>query len=158
MQIIHFCKVSEAYGCFSNFAPYPVSLSGKVWPTSEHYFQAQKFAGTAYEEEIRNAKSPMIAAHQGRDRKKPIRSDWEQAKDSIMREVVLAKFTQHPQLREILLSTGDAILVERTDRDPYWGDGKNRTGQNKLGQILMSVREEICNAETWERGRPARLF
>ena len=60
--VIHFYLKGDDYGCFSNFAPYPVNLAGKQWPTSEHYFQAQKFAGTEHEEAIRVAKSPMIAA------------------------------------------------------------------------------------------------
>ena len=81
------------YGCFSNFSPHPIRLKGKTWPTSEHYFQAQKFAGTPDEEEVRQAKSPMIAARMGRSRKRPFRKDWESVKDSIMHEAVLAKFT-----------------------------------------------------------------
>jgi hypothetical protein len=62
---IKFYSVQAAYGAFSNFAPYPVKMKGKTWVTSEHYFQAQKFAGTAYEK-IRKAKSPMKAAELGR--------------------------------------------------------------------------------------------
>ena len=85
MEIIRFYRVEEAYGCFSNFAPYPIKLKGKEWPTSEHYFQAQKFAGTEHEEAIRLAKSPMIAARMGRSRKRPLRPDWEEVKDDIMR-------------------------------------------------------------------------
>jgi ribA/ribD-fused uncharacterized protein len=60
-----------------------------------------------------------------------------------MREAVLAKFTQHPRLRELLLSTGDATLVEHTVNDRYWGDGGDGSGKNTLGQILLSVREQL---------------
>ena len=141
--VIKFYKLSEPYGCFSNFAAYPVELDGKVWPTSEHYFQAQKFAGTEFEEAIRRVKSPMIAARMGRDRSKPLRADWERVKDEVMRRAVLAKFTQHEGLREILLSTGGATLVEHTRNDSYWGDGGDGRGRNMLGQILVSVREEL---------------
>jgi predicted NAD-dependent protein-ADP-ribosyltransferase YbiA (DUF1768 family) len=42
-EIIRFYSVGDEYGEFSNFAPYPITLGGKRWPTSEHYFQAQKF-------------------------------------------------------------------------------------------------------------------
>src|ERR1700758_4947226 len=108
MAGIHFYTVNADYGCFSNFSPHPVRLNGKVWPTSEHYFQAQKFAGTPDEEEVRLAKSPMIAARMGRSRKRPLRTDWGAVKDSIMHAVVLAKFTQHADLRAILLATGDS--------------------------------------------------
>src|SRR6516165_7047212 len=106
-KVINFYRTGDKYGCFSNFSAYPVVIGGKVWPTSEHYFQAQKFAGTEHEEAIRSAKSPMIAARMGRDRSKPIRADWEQVKDDLMREAVRAKFSQHADLREILLATGD---------------------------------------------------
>jgi len=79
----------------------------------------------------------------GRDRKRPLRRDWEKVKDNIMREAVLAKFTQHEDLRAILLGTGDARLVEHTVNDSYWGDGGDGSGRNRLGEILMSVREEL---------------
>jgi N-glycosidase YbiA len=143
MGVIHFYSVSEAYGAFSNFSPHPVRLKGVNWPTSEHYFQAQKFAGTPDEQEVRGAKSPMIAARMGRSRKRPLRKDWESVKDAIMHEAVLAKFTQHADLRELLVETGDATIVEHTENDAYWGDGGDGRGKNRLGQILMRVREEL---------------
>ena len=60
-----------------------------------------------------------------------------------MRKAVLAKFTQHPRLRELLLFTGDALLIEHTVNDRYWGDGGDGSGKNMLGQVLMSVREQL---------------
>ena len=148
MTVINFYHLNEAYGEFSNFARFPVQMHGKTWPTSEHYFQAQKYAGTPREEEIRQAKSPSIAARLGRDRAHKLRPDWESVKDQVMREVVLAKFTQHEDLRELLLSTGDATLVEHTENDSYWGDGGEGSGRNMLGRILMSVREELRRQES----------
>ena len=140
---IHFYSTKDEYGCFSNFSAHPVRLKGKVWPTTEHYFQAQKFAGHPDEEEVRQAASPMIAARMGRSRSHPIRPDWETGKDDVMREVVRAKFDQHPELRELLLATGDATIVEHTTNDSYWGDGGDGSGKNMLGRILMEVREEL---------------
>ncbi len=142
-DVIHFYRVSDDFGCFSNFAPYPIQLDGKQWPTSEHYFQAQKFVDPEHQEAIRKEKSPTIAARIGRDRKKPLRRDWESVKDSIMRKAVRAKFTQHDDLRQILLSTGDARIVEHTENDSYWGDGGDGKGRNMLGRILMEIREEL---------------
>ncbi len=143
MGVINFYSVSGDHGGFSNFSPHPIMLKGKTWPTSEHYFQAQKFAGTPDEEEVRQASSPMIAARMGRSRKRPLRKDWESVKDSIIHEAVLAKFTQHAALREILLATDDAPIVEHTENDAYWGDGGDGSGKNRLGRILMEVREEL---------------
>jgi ribA/ribD-fused uncharacterized protein len=143
---VRFYSTRDQYGCFSNFAAAPIRLKGKLWPTSEHYFQAQKFAGTPREEEIRRAKSPAIAARMGRSRKHHLRPDWEKVKDAVMRQAVLAKFTQHDDLRAALLATGDAVLVEHTENDSYWGDGGDGSGLNRLGQVLMSVRDELRRA------------
>jgi hypothetical protein len=143
METINFYSTRGEYGCFSNFSRHPVQLKGETWPTSEHYFQAQKFAGTSHESKVRHAASPRDAADMGRDRKRPLRTDWEQVKDDVMREVVSAKFNQHKSLRETLLATGDAILVEHTVNDKYWGDGGNGTGKNMLGKILMEIRKEL---------------
>jgi N-glycosidase YbiA len=145
-RVIHFYSTRDAYGCFSNFAPYPISLKGKLWPTSEHYFQAQKFAGTEHEEAIRLVKSPTIAARMGRSRQRPLRADWDAVKHDIMLEALRAKFTQHAALRDILVGTGDAAFVEHTTRDRYWGDGGDGTGTNMLGRLLMRVRDELTAA------------
>ena len=142
-KTIAFYRVSDEYGDFSNFAPYPIQLKNKTWLTSEHYFQAQKFAGTTHEEEIRRAKKAFLAARMGRDRSRKIRRDWESVKDSVMREAVRAKFSQHEELGEMLLSTADAELVEHTANDTYWADGGDGSGKNMLGRILMEVREEL---------------
>lgn len=143
MKPIKFYRVRDQYGEFSNFARYPIKLKEKIWPTSEHYFQAQKFAGTEHEEAIHQAASPMIAARMGRSRKRPLRPDWEEVKDDIMRQAVLAKFSQHADLKALLLGTGEAQLIEHTKNDSYWGDGGNGRGKNMLGKILMEVREKM---------------
>lgn len=141
--LINFYSVSDEFGEFSNFAAYPITLDGERWPTSEHYFQAQKFADQSYRQKIRKANSPMLAARLGRDRKQKLRRDWEAVKVGIMRDAVLAKFTQHDELRALLLSTGDAKLVEHTTNDDFWGDGGDGSGRNMLGRILMQVRDSL---------------
>lgn len=143
VAVINFYSTAGEYGCFSNFSRHPVFLKGKRWPTSEHYFQAQKFAGEPDEEEIRRANKPMLAAQMGRDRKRPLRRDWEGVKEQVMLDAVRAKFTQHEELTAVLLGTGDAKLVEHTTNDSYWGDGGDGSGKNRLGHILMRVREEL---------------
>jgi ribA/ribD-fused uncharacterized protein len=143
MTTINFYSARDEYGCFSNFSRHPIFLDGKRWPTSEHYFQAQKFAGTGREEEIRLAKTPMEAANLGRSRRHPMRRDWEAVKEAVMYAALRAKFTQHDDLKAILLGTGDATLVEHTSNDSYWGDGGDGSGRNRLGQLLMRLREEL---------------
>jgi N-glycosidase YbiA len=134
--------------------------------------QAQKFAGTADEEEIRLMPKPMAAAQAGRSRSRPCKSNWEEVKESVMKEALIAKFTQHKSLAKLLLGTGDAVVVEASATDYYWGRGgkekKERqrrpteregegtiltaflflaadgTGKNRLGYLLMVVRRELA--------------
>ena len=139
-----FYRVQDPYGAFSNFSPHPFQLKGRVWPTSEHYFQAQKFPDTEHEEAIRLEPSPMIAARMGRARSRPLRKDWEQVKEDIMREALRAKFTQHTELRDLLLGTGNRPLIEHTTNDRYWGDGGDGTGKNRLGALLVELRAALA--------------
>ncbi len=141
---IYFYSTKGKYGCFSNFSRHGFELDGLDWPTSEHYFQAQKFAGTPHAEEVRLAPTPKAAARIGRERSRPLRRDWEQVKDEVMRKAVLRKFEVNPAIRIVLLSTGDEELVEKSPRDYYWGCGADGKGLNKLGQILMEVRRILA--------------
>jgi ribA/ribD-fused uncharacterized protein len=117
-------------------------LDAKYWKTSEHYFQAQKFIPhEEHVEAVRLAKTPKQAAEIGRDRKRPLRKDWENIKEDVMREALLAKFRTHEDIRETLLNTGDAQIIENAPGDYYWGIGKNGSGKNRLGVLLMQIRE-----------------
>ena len=143
---IRFYSVDAPYGCFSNFSPHGFTLDGAYWPTSEHYFQAQKFKGAKDVEEIRLARGPMMAARMGRSRSRPLRRDWERVKEDVMRGALEAKFRAHPDLQRILLSTGEALLVEASSKDSYWGCGAEGTGKNRLGLLLMELREKLAKA------------
>lgn len=140
MPSYFYSPLEETYGCFSNFSPHGVDLDGLWWPTVEHYFQAQKFPGTPHAEAIRRAGSPKLAKQLGRSRHPPLRPDWEQVKDEVMRRAVRRKFELHAGIRAILLATGDEELVENAPSDYYWGCGRDGTGRNMLGRILMDVR------------------
>ena len=153
-SVINFYSVNDEYGEFSNFAAFPITLKKKRWPTSEHYFQAQKFKDVSDQAEIRKAKTPMIAARLGRDRKKKLRRDWESVKDSVMRDAVWAKFSQHGELAVLLLGTGDAKLVEHTTNDDYWGDGGDGSGKNMLGRILMEIRNQLREQSRAQESKP----
>jgi len=145
---IYFYKAWQPYGCFSNFSPHGINIQGIYWSTVEHYYQAEKFAGTSDAviiPLIHAAETPEIAAALGRDRNRQLRPDWEVVKTKVMREAVLKKFLTHADIREVLLSTDEQCLVENSPTDYFWGCGENKTGKNYLGIILMSVREEIRN-------------
>lgn len=142
---ILFYRANEVpYGPFSNFdTKHPITLKGKVWPSTEHYFQAQKFVDTEHEEAVRLTSKPRDAAAMGRDRSLPLRPDWETVKDDVMRDAIRAKFTQHNDMKALLLGTGTAELIEHTTNDSYWADGGDGSGKNMLGKILMEIRSEF---------------
>jgi ribA/ribD-fused uncharacterized protein len=143
---IYFYKVSDPYGCFSNFSAHPIQVDGWHWQTVEHYYQAQKFVGSVNEgliQVIREAHTPMDAAQIGRDRTLKLRSDWDQVKQNVMWQGVLIKFLTHVDIQRILLDTGEEVIVEDSPTDYYWGCGQDKTGQNQLGKILMKVRQEL---------------
>lgn len=146
MTIYFYANREIPYGCFSNFSAHGFMLASFWWPTSEHYFQAQKFVGTSHADQIRTVNTPKEAARLGRQRTRPLRSDWEHVKDNVMRNAVLCKFETHADIRDILIATGEHDLVENAPGDYYWGCGQDGTGQNRLGKILMEVREKFCSA------------
>lgn len=149
MTEIRFYKAPDPWGFFSNFSRHPLEIDGKKWPSSEHYFQSQKFVRTdpRWAEEVRFAQTCRMAADMGRSREHPIDPKWEQIKYPTMLVALFAKFTQHEDCKAMLLATGDAKLVEDTrqgkDDDHVWGDGSTGTGRNLLGEALMQVREQL---------------
>lgn len=145
-NLIRFYAADAPFGIFSNHSAHPILMAGMAWPTVEHYFQAQKFAGTPHETEIHDAPDSASAAAWGRQRHRPLRADWDLVKDSLMRDAVMAKFSMHDDARRALLDTGDARLVEHTEVDRYWGDGGDGSGLNKLGLILMETRDRLRDA------------
>lgn len=130
------------YAFLSNFYEVPVNIDGIIYKSSEAAFQAQKC-------ETRNEKlrfAEMTALEAKRHGKRVnLRPTWDKEKVSIMRDVVLAKFTQNPELMQNLLQTGDAYLEEgNTWGDQFWGT-VNGKGANFLGHILMETREILKN-------------
>ena len=140
---ILFYKIKDPYGDFSNFSSHPIIINGKKYITTETYFQSQKFAGTEYEETVRLTPGPRAAAKMGRDRNLPLRKDWEIVKNSIMKDALIAKINQYPKIKELLISTKDAEIIEHTENDNYWADGGDGSGKNRLGILWMEIRNEL---------------
>lgn len=143
MATVIFYGASDEFGFLSNFYAAPMEVDGCTWPTAEHYFQAQKFTDPNRQAAIREAATPGVAKKLAWTDSAGLRSDWDAARDKVMLVALRAKFTQHPELRAQLLATGDALLVEHTHLDRYWADGGDGSGQNRLGVLLMQVREEL---------------
>lgn len=139
---IYFYTRSDPYFELSNFYPQGFEEEGAYWPSVEHYFQAQKFSDPDYRELIRLASTAKQAKTLGRTRTVRLRADWEEVKDDIMRHALLEKF-QHTDLKELLLGTDGRLLIENSPFDSYWGCGPDGDGKNRLGVLLMEVREEL---------------
>ena len=149
MSTINFYHKTDPYYEFTNFYERkPIEIDGVKWKTSEHYFQAQKFKGyPELIESVRLLPSPRDAFAFVRrpDVQDKIRQDWPLVKENVMLHALRCKFSQSRRLKSLLLSTGDAVLVEHTANDNYWGDGGDGSGKNRLGNLLMKVREELKN-------------
>lgn len=124
----------------------PLEFDGSTWPTSEHHYQAQKFTDPALRARVRGAATPRDAQRVG-GQLSPVRPGFHQTKLDVMRTVLQAKFTQHDELREKLLGSGDAVLIEASPIDDSWGEGQDETGQNWLGRLLIEVRS-LLRADT----------
>jgi len=130
------------YRWLSNFWPSPFVLDGIHFPTVEHGYQAYKASDGQEFVRILDARSPGEAKRLGKRVK--LRMNWEAIKDGVMLALVRAKFEQNPDLAAKLIATGDEELVEgNTWGDTYWGVCRG-VGQNKLGKILMNVRQELA--------------
>ncbi|WP_422909409.1 NADAR family protein [Pseudomonas sp. MAC6] len=152
MQEIRFYRANEKpYGALSNLYKREVLFEDVVYPTSEHAYQAGKPRKEAVRDWILAAPSPALVAMAAHGLYWwDIRPGWSKVKFERMRAILLAKFTQHEDLKALLLSTGEARLVESATVDNEvnrtWGE-VNGKGKNMLGVLLMEVRDELRKAE-----------
>lgn len=154
------------YRFLSNYYEAPIILRGPnmgpdgiIFPTNEHAFAALKTLDVQMRRDISRLKTPGDAKAAGRSKRLvPLngdnerarllvfRNDWESIKLRCMWNIVVQKFSQHNDLREKLLNTGDALLIEGTSPSMGWVDttwGVNLDtgkGLNRLGRILMLTR------------------
>ena len=141
---IYFYYAEQENGFLSNFYPCTIRLDGYAWPSSEHYYQAQKFTDNKYKYWILHAPTAHDAFKATRFVKpERIRSDWEKVRVGVMETVVKAKFTQNHELEEKLLSFGkDAVFHEASPVDSFWGIGADGKGLNMLGNILTKYKND----------------
>ncbi|PNS07316.1 NADAR family protein [Solilutibacter silvestris] len=146
-EILFYRSNEKPYGAFSNLFRRSMVFEGREFPTAEHAYQAGKARKESVREWILSAPTPSLVAMAAHGLYTwDINPNWSKTKFGRMREVLRAKFTQHEDLKALLLATGDARLVEagRTDNlvNRTWGE-VNGKGQNMLGVLLMEVREEL---------------
>jgi ribA/ribD-fused uncharacterized protein len=140
--VINFYSKKEKYAWLSNFHLIPMEIDGLVYNTVEHYFQSEKFRYTDpdYAEKIRLCASPAIAKRLGRSRTHTIHTEWNTFRLVVMRKAIFHKFTF---MKELLVSTKNAILQEASPSDYFWGVGKSGSGQNMLGKLIMEFRDSL---------------
>lgn len=150
---VRFYRASEKpYGAFSNLYRRQIEFEGEKFATSEHAYQAGKARKPEVRKWLMEAPSPALLAMAAHGLYVwDINSDWSKIKFDRMKRVLQAKFTQHEDLKQLLLSTGTARLVESATVDNavnrLWGE-VNGVGKNKLGELLMEVRAEFMAAAT----------
>lgn len=137
------------YG-FTNFSSDPVEYQGKIYPTSEHLFQSLKFLPHRPElaEHMRIwSKRPRAVFDEAHRFSPEVRPDWLKVRIEMMDLALWHKFTQNTHLKDELLSTGDAELVEDSDKDAFWGVGPDGKGGNQLGKALQRLRTKLRDVE-----------
>jgi hypothetical protein len=145
---IKFYRANEKpYGAFSNLFKSVITFEDRLYPTAEHAYQAGKAVKPAVREWILQAPTPALAAMAAHGLYTwDIVPNWANIKIDRMRAVLRAKFTQHPDLRELLLETGARRLVEagtvNNAVNRFWGE-VNGKGENTLGKLLMEIRNEL---------------
>ena len=143
---IRFLSKLEKWKDFSNLAPYPIELEGKVWKSVEHYYQYKKFEKTDphYAIKIKEAPTPKDAKKLSMQNNNYL-PDWELGTVDLLKSAVRVKFETHRQLEDLLLSTGEEELIEANPDDYFWGEGKDESGCNMMGKILMEIRAYLRN-------------
>lgn len=134
----------EGWYVFDNFAPFQVEWRGKLYPTSEHAYQATKFSETAPElaEQIRLAGSPRLASDIANIHIEKQDPEWKEKRVAIMEEIIRCKLEQHEYVKQTLIDSADRYIVEMNNDDAFWGWGPDHKGQNHLGQIWMKLRSQ----------------
>ena len=139
-------KFSGENEFLSNFYPVDVEFDGVTFSSVEHAYQAAKSIFPEDREKIRKCEPPGQAKRKGTEKR--IREDWDAVKVEIMLELVAQKFESNEQLKEKLLATGNAILIEGNWwNDTFWGVC-NGEGKNTLGVIIMFIRTQIIKSQS----------
>jgi ribA/ribD-fused uncharacterized protein len=140
-EVIKFYIREKPYGFLSNFWRHRQFIGGVYFDTNEHYYQSQKARREDVATWIKDAPTPTLAMVAGRTlSENEVAPNWETEKNDVMLRGLRAKFSD-PSLKLMLDWTGDAILIEDSPTDMYWG-GALTGSKNMLGQLLMEVRHE----------------
>lgn len=131
---------------FSNFSSFAIEWKGKLWMTSEHAYHSEKFDDEDLKERIRFARSAHDALMIAKENRDKYRSNWDDVKLGIMKDILRSKVKQHSYVEKKLLESKGREIIEDSWRDDFWGWGPNKDGQNHLGKIWMEIRQELTNS------------
>lgn len=142
-KTIQFYRATGKYGFLSNLYPCEVVIERR-FSSAEHAYQYAKPMEQKVRDWIAIAPYPRLAAQIAHNLSSyDILANWNDIKVARMRLVLRTKFDQHYGLRLRLLDLSDAVLMEASKTDAFWGIGKNGKGQNTLGMLLMELRDEL---------------
>ncbi len=137
------------YDFLSNTSAFPIVIDNIYYMTAEHAFQAHRVLSPKKREIVALSPTPEQARLLGQ--RLPLRDDWEEVKDEVMRKILEVKFSSN-QLRPALIQLADRqIINSNTSHDQYWGDctchsHESVPGENRLGKMLMSLRDDLIAA------------
>lgn len=138
------CFYEQEFYVLSNFSSFTLMWKGIRFDTSEAAYHWEKFPGyPSIQRAIQHAPSAHEAFKAAELLKQFRRTDWDDVKVGIMKQLIREKAKQHEYVRRKLLETGTRELVEDSWRDAFWGWGPNKDGKNMLGRLWMEVREEL---------------
>jgi ribA/ribD-fused uncharacterized protein len=143
--MIKFKFTNAPYGFLSNFSLHPVTFGGRLYKTTEHLYQSMKFQDHDSREQIRAAMTAKESAQLGRTLPGMV-ANWDDIKLDVMRKIIRLKVEQHPVIAKGLLMSGEAELVEDSNKDTFWGRKPTGEGYNWLGVLWMELRKELQNA------------
>ena len=143
MDYVDFYKEFGPLGYLANYSNHGFYKNGIFYKTVEHYYQSEKYDNLEIKNKIINAETPKEASNIGRDRGNIRIDNFKSIKNSVMFDGIYEKFSQNKDIRNKLIQTGNAIIREMTIDEYYWGVGKDLSGSNNIGKILMNVREVL---------------
>ncbi len=144
-------EFQDEYRWLSNFAPVEINFNGMIFSSVEHGYMSEKSNDLEWKKFCSDSTNHPVKVKR-KSKKIVLRDDWETIKVNVMRELLVLKFSQKPY-KELLLDTGNIYIQEGNKwGDTFWGvDLKTNIGENNLGKLIMSIREELKKEKEKEK-------
>lgn len=170
---LYFTDNDDFYPCLSNLFPSPIKIGDITYPSAENFYQSERILSPEptkdelfYSEKIIQS-SPEEARVLGSVIEVDYveeREDWKDLREDAMLEILRAKFVQNKNCREVLMETGGKRLHLKTGSVKedefetfYWGTGNASLGKDKLGALLMIIRQELFDNQILFKSKETHL-